>query len=164
MPLKLTVGLAKKIGRPDFGSLGASCGVEIELAADAIRGDPDALLGGARAAFAACRRAVDEELALLQGAPPGHQGKAGAEDRGSDHTTLSGQHDQRPPAPARGALATARPATPRQVRMIVAIARRRRVGLAALLRNEFGVAGPEDLSLPQASRLIDGLRAASSPG
>jgi hypothetical protein len=38
---------------------------------------------------------------------------------------------------------------------------RRRVGLAGLLRDEFGVAGPEELSLPQASRLIDGLRAAA---
>jgi hypothetical protein len=47
------------------------------------------------------------------------------------------------------------------VGLIVAIARKRRVGLSGLLRAEFGVAGPEELSLPQASRLIDGLRAAA---
>jgi hypothetical protein len=161
MPLKLTVGLAKKVGRPNYGSLGASCGVEIELAADAIRGDPDALLGGARAAFAACRRAVDEELARLQGPPLDHPAGASAEDRGGDHRTRSGHGENGSSASTPTVLAPARPATPGQVRTIVAIARRRRVGLAGLLRDEFGVTGPEELSLPQASRLIDGLRAAA---
>jgi hypothetical protein len=161
MPLKLTVGLAKKVGRPNYGSFGASCGVEIELAADAIRGDPDALLGGARAAFAACRRAVDEELARLQGPPPDDAGEAGAAGPGPDRSTHSIHNEPGPAASPRDGIATTRPATPGQVRTIVAIARRRRVGLAGLLRAEFGVAGPEDLSLPQASRLIDGLRAAA---
>jgi hypothetical protein len=159
MPLKLTVGLAKKVGRPNYGSLGASCGVEIELAADAIRGDPDALLGGARAAFAACRRAVDEELARLQGPPPDDAGRDRGAGSGRDSQP---DHDERASAgmPPK-AFAPARPATAGQVRTIVAIARRRRVGLPGLLRDEFGVAGPEELSLPQASRLIDGLRAAA---
>jgi hypothetical protein len=47
------------------------------------------------------------------------------------------------------------------VGLIVAIARRRRADLAGLLRDGFDVAGPEELSLPQASRLIDVLRAAA---
>ena len=34
MPLKLNVSVSKKIGQPDFGSLGAVCGVELE----AVRG------------------------------------------------------------------------------------------------------------------------------
>ena len=31
MPLRLQVGLQQKVGRPDYGSLGAACQVELEL-------------------------------------------------------------------------------------------------------------------------------------
>jgi hypothetical protein len=31
MPMKLNVGLCRKVGQPDYGSLGASCNVEVEL-------------------------------------------------------------------------------------------------------------------------------------
>lgn len=31
MPITLNVGLSKKIGLPDYGSLGASCNVQVEL-------------------------------------------------------------------------------------------------------------------------------------
>ena len=31
MPLKLTVGLSRKVGLPNYGSLGATCGLEVEL-------------------------------------------------------------------------------------------------------------------------------------
>ena len=41
MPLKLNVGLSKKIGLPDFGSLGASCHVEVELDGALLRTDLD---------------------------------------------------------------------------------------------------------------------------
>jgi hypothetical protein len=148
MPLKLTVGLARKIGRPNYGSLGASCGVAIELAADAIRGDPDAVLGGARAAFAACRRAVDDELArqIREGDGP----EAGDPEGDGPE---AGDPGGRP-----GAAEDGRPATSRQVRAIVAIARRRRADLAGLLRSGYGVASPEALTLAEASRVIRGLR------
>lgn len=42
MPLRLNIGLSKKVGLPDYGSLGASVNLELELDSGAI-GDPDRL-------------------------------------------------------------------------------------------------------------------------
>jgi hypothetical protein len=148
MPLKLTVGLAKKVGQPNYGSLGASCGVEVELDNSLLGGDPGAFRARVRDAFVACRRAVDDELERLQAAPDGTRTNGGAEHSGSNGT---GREDSR----------ARRPATPRQLRTIVAIARRQRANLESLLRTEYGEASLEDLSLAEASRLIDGLRAAA---
>ena len=62
MLTKLQIGLSRKIGRPDYGSVGAHCSVELELDAD-ILVEPDALRHHARRAYAACHAAVEEQLA-----------------------------------------------------------------------------------------------------
>jgi len=59
MPLKLNVGPSKKVGLPDYSSIGASCHVEIELPDSG----PSGFQAEAERAFAACRQAVDDELA-----------------------------------------------------------------------------------------------------
>jgi hypothetical protein len=64
MPLKLNVGLMKKIGQPRYGSLCASCHVEVELESSLLELDAEAFHERARKTFAACRRAVETELAV----------------------------------------------------------------------------------------------------
>ena len=54
MPLTLNVNVSKKIGQPDYGSLGASCRVEVELDAGLITGDLDLFQQRVRQAYAAC--------------------------------------------------------------------------------------------------------------
>jgi hypothetical protein len=64
MPLKLNVGLMKKIGQPRYGSLGASCHLEIEMESSLLERDADAFHDRVRRTFAVCRRAVETELAV----------------------------------------------------------------------------------------------------
>lgn len=62
MPLKLNVGLSKKVGLPDYGSLGASCHVDVELEGSLLA-DLAGFQEKAQRAFAACHKAVNDELA-----------------------------------------------------------------------------------------------------
>lgn len=148
--LRLNTGIARKIGLPNYGSAGASCNLEIELDAGLFQ-DLEQLQQAVRRAYAACNHAVQHELARTTG---GHQ--------------ASGRHDALAARDATRGHTTAiladtvttdiRPATRSQVRAIRAIAARRRVVLQALLQERFGIGAADELSLPQASELIDELK------
>ncbi len=154
MPLKLNVGLSRKIGLPNYSSLGASCHVELELDSALLHANRDAFQQQVRHAFTACQQAVHEQLA---------QGDAGvreADPRGIIVPPREG------PATAVSAGARAnrpqgrmRPVTENQIRAIHAIANQQQVDLTALLSERFGVAHPEELSVRDASNLIDELNA-----
>ncbi len=62
MPMTVKVGLAKKVGQPDYGSLGASCEVALELDAGLLFSDLDGFHRKVQAAYTACRQAIQDEL------------------------------------------------------------------------------------------------------
>jgi hypothetical protein len=66
MTMKLNVSVNKKIGQPDFGSLGASCGVEVELPHNIVFDDLEAFHRHARNVYVAATQAVNDELARHQ--------------------------------------------------------------------------------------------------
>jgi hypothetical protein len=159
MALKLNVGVSRKVGLPDYGSVGASCNLELELDAGLIERDLDAFHARVRGVYVAAHQAVHDELARLQApvtaphdppAPPPRHASNG-HDGGNGHT-------DRPPA---GRSRPRRAATDNQIRAIRSIANRQHADLDGLLR-DLGVDRPEDLSLKQASELIDALKTAAS--
>jgi len=68
MPLKVNVGLSKKIGLPHYGSLGASCYVEVELDSTLLFADHEAFQERVKRAYVACHQAVSDEFLRQQNA------------------------------------------------------------------------------------------------
>ena len=66
--LKLNLGISKKIGLPDYGSLGTTCNVEVEVDGRLIFDDLDGFHQKVRQAYVACAQAVNDELVRQQGA------------------------------------------------------------------------------------------------
>ena len=125
------MGVSRKRGLPGFGSVGASCG--LELALDPAAADPGRFEVKVREAFDLCTRAVDDQLERSPTSPrdPGNMPDEG--------------HRPEP---------RTRPCTPAQVRALHALARRNDLDLDALVLRRFDAAIPEALSLAQASCLI----------
>jgi hypothetical protein len=157
MPLKLNVSVSKKLGLPEYSSIGASCSLELELSEALLRSDLDAFQEQVRDVYIACNQAVNDELARHQ-APPVHQQANGHAAPGDDTAGGPG-HSAPRTGGARGR--SRKPATSSQVRAIVAIARAQHADLEGILRAEYAVARPEDLALSEASQLIDQLKAAA---
>jgi hypothetical protein len=147
--LKLNAGFSRKIGEPNYGSRGASVNVELEVESNLIS-DPDGLMGRIRNLFALAKRAVDAELQTGPAddpntATPGRSSRAPQNNRPVDGDTI-------------------RYATASQVRAIRAICGRQGINPQQLANDRFQVADLDELTLREASALIDELKGAPTNG
>jgi hypothetical protein len=154
MPLKLNVGLVKKVGLPNYSSLGASCHLELELDPRLLPDHPEEFQDHVRQAFVACEQSVEEELSR-QGATPAPASQP-VETANGDGACTNGR-GLTANAVAPGRMNATRPATEAQIRALQSIAERYQLDLATELQTRFGVERLEELSVREASRFIDQL-------
>jgi hypothetical protein len=128
MPLKLNIGMSRKVGEPNYGSRGATVGLEMEVDSSLVD-QPRQLHERIARLFRLAKQSVDREL-----------GSSDATEVDSD----------------------VRPATPAQVCALHAIANRLQLDLSAEIQTRFGAMRPDELSLQQASQLIDTIKSSSN--
>ena len=143
MPAKLNIGLSRKVGEANYSSRGASVNLEVELDSGTIS-DRQLLRRRVRSLYAMARRSVEEEL----GRSPEGASNEPVRSSNSGHPNGNG-HPTEPPAGT---------ATQSQVRAIFAIARRQRLDPLGLIQERFHRDRLEDLSIREASSLIDDLK------
>ena len=131
MPLKLNIAMSRKVGEPNYGSRGATVGLEMEVDSS-LANEPQQLHERIARLFQLAKQSIDAELGSR---------------------SANGQHA----SPADSASGT-RMATANQIRAIHAIANRENVDLVEELRGRFHLERLEDLSLDQASQLIDAIK------
>jgi len=159
--IKLNAGFSRKVGEPNYGSRGASVNVELELESGLI-GDPDGLRSKINNLFDIARRSVDAELA---GGPiaNGHSDSGNpvvsrtsfgvpGNSYGNGRTDNHGGNGQ----------PTVRYATVSQIRAIRAICQRQGLDPERFANQRYRVNGIEELSVKEASAIIDELKAATS--
>jgi hypothetical protein len=152
MPLKVNVGLSKKIGLPNYGSLGASVYVEYEADSALLRANLDAFQQQVKNAFVACRQAVQDELERERGASFASRPPSSPSHDGDDRHHANGNGRANSQSQGRPRRATAS-----QIRAIEAIAARQHLDLPALLQLRHNTDQLATLSIAEASQLIDEL-------
>ena len=152
MPLKLNVGASKKVGESNYGSRGASVNVELELDTGLIA-KPQELRERIRELFGVVRSSLVEEL---NGNGASHSAPADRQQvqNGNGH---NGHADHDAPAQPNG-QGQPRGATQSQIKALFAIAKSRGLNLNEVIRDRFRCGKPEQLSIREASQLIDSLK------
>lgn len=163
MPLRLTVGLSKKVGEAGYGSRGATVALELEVDSTIV-GEPGRLQERIRELFGLAQQSINEELYGASGAAPvspptTNANGNSASDNNRRHTpprsTANGNGHSR--GQQRGS--TIPPATASQVRALNAISNRQGLNLQSVVCDQYGVGDPAALTIAQASELIDYLNA-----
>jgi hypothetical protein len=177
MSVKLNIGLSRKVGEANYGSRGASINLEVELD-NGMLNDPDQLRERVHDLYVLARQSVDEELQRPAEAGPsefshgngngngsgraataancnGHANGHAANGNGNSNGYAShgnshsnGQH---------GRVEVAR-ATQSQIRAIFAISKRQGLDPKSLVSERYRVYRMEDLTIREASTLIDELK------
>lgn len=151
--MKVNVGLCRKVGEPNFSSRGASVNLELEIDSG-LASEPGKLHAKIRELFALVRASLAEELNGGHAVIDNGTQKAKEPDTPSTPTTPTtgnGRQQQQ--------RSVSRSATPAQVKAIYGISRQKGVDLKALLQDRCQVQRPDDLTVRQASKMIDELRA-----
>lgn len=151
MPLKASIGLSRKVGQENYGSLGANCQLEIELDASLI-GDAEAFHEKIQRLYAMANQAVNDQL---------NQQTANRNTNGNGHA--------RPVNGRNGNGVNARPqddtdntpASNRQIKYLLDIARQRHqmnlAQTAEFCEQAVGTNDVYQLTRSQASTVIDKL-------
>ena len=142
--LKLNAGFSRKVGEPNYGSRGASVNVELELESGLV-GDADALMNRIRNLFSIAKRAVDAEL----------NGTPASQDSPNSQTNRQGNSSQN------GRFTDGEPvrnATVSQLRAIRTICNRQGLDAAQVANEKFQVDDLNELTIREASSLIDHLK------
>lgn len=203
MTLKISVGLSKKVGQPNYSSLGASCQIEMEIDTQSCQGGPLLLQTRISEAFGICKASIENELALerywvaqthmptktkTQTRQPPEPGDTGLSTRSAATAAAAGgvvvpgaagsvdRVDSVDSVEAgvatcvatgvagvSGVAAPIRSATRAQVRALERIADQAGVELTSHVQREFGVRSVDQLTIRQASAMIDRLKALLVP-
>ena len=141
MPAKINIGFSRKIGESNYGSRGATANLEVEIDSGTIS-DSQLLRDRMRSLYAMARQSVEEELGLE-----------------SEPAQFA---DERPPKgngrPNGSANRDSGTLTSSQQRAIFAIARKHRLDPNSVVQERFHLSRVEDLSIRQASEMIDALK------
>jgi hypothetical protein len=148
MALKVNVGASKKVADQNYGSRGASVNLEVELDAELVK-EPARLQEKIRYLFGVARQSLTEEL-------NGHNGHPPTNDKGNGQPKTPANNGNGNGKNGNGGQ---RRATQSQVKAIFAIARNRRIDVAQFLDQRFHVSKPDELSIKEASQIIDELKA-----
>jgi hypothetical protein len=155
--IKLNCGFSRKVGEANYGSRGASVNLELELATDAAS-DANGLNDKIRRLFALAKKAVDDELNQQQP----HAASDQPADVPSEPAGNGGGNGHATGRPGQASATGGDAATNKQVKLIMDLARTRKMNLSVverLCQETCGVSDVYGLTKSQASAVIDRLKA-----
>ncbi len=170
MPMKLSVGLNRKVGQPGYSSIGASVNLELELDSTLVA-EPERLQERIRELFGLAKASIDEELQTEPTQPASNvqhsTGQAATNTRQSHATGRNGAsrsttNGYRSNGNGRQPTNNPPPATASQIRALHAIANRQGLNLEAVLQDRFDISDAATLTVAEASQMIDELNATNT--